>query len=120
MIKLLIVDSVRPMRDLMGVVLRDEPDIAVVGCATSREEALAKLDCCNLVLVSASLTEDAGCNIISHIMAVHPDMKVLVIDVRDAQTGRLAYLAAGAAGFVLEDESIEQLLRKMRSVIAAV
>jgi two-component system invasion response regulator UvrY len=114
-IRLLIVDSVRPMREMMSVVLRDELDIRVVDCADSPEQGIAQLSACNVVLVSASLPRGGAREFIRWVHRVRPEVKVLAIDVPDAQTGVQTYLAAGAADYVLDDESVESLLKKVRA-----
>ena len=115
MIRLLIVDTVRQMREMMSIVLRDELDIRVTGYASSVEQALPQLDDCNVLLVSASLPRNGACELISWVSHARPDVKVVAIDVPDAETGLHAYQAAGAASYVLEDESVESLLTKVRA-----
>ena len=45
MIHVLLVNDIRLMCDVLTAALDDEPDIKVVGCATSLKEALEKLIC---------------------------------------------------------------------------
>lgn len=115
MIRLLIVDPARPMREMMAIVLRDELDIRVVGCAGSVEQALTQLDAGNMILVSASLPQNGACELIIRATHARPNLKILAIDVPDIQTGVNVYLAAGAANYVLEDESVDSLLKKVRA-----
>ena len=112
MIHLLVVDRNLPMREIMRLVLDDERDMRIVGFASDVGEALQQLHRSNVVLVSANLSEAEACQIIS---ALRRDWtRVLAIDVPDQGTGSYAYLAAGATACVLEQDSLDDLVTKVR------
>jgi DNA-binding NarL/FixJ family response regulator len=113
-IRLLVVDRNQTMRDIMRLVLGDEPDMQIAGFASDVEEALRQMDGSNVVLVSASLPENEACEIISAVSRAWT--RVLAIDVPDCGEGAHAYLAAGAAACVLEQESLDELVTKVRAV----
>jgi DNA-binding NarL/FixJ family response regulator len=113
-IRLLVVDRNLTMRDIMRLVLGDERDMSIVGFASNVEEALQQLDRSNVVLVSADLLEAEACQIISAVSREWT--RVLAIDVPDQGTGRYAYLAAGAAACVLEQDTLDDLVTKVRAV----
>ncbi len=102
------------MRDIMRLVLRDEPDMSIVGFASDADEALAQLDRSDVVLVSAELSEAQACEIISAVSRGWT--RVLAIDVADEEAGTLAYLAAGAAACVSEHDTLDDLVTKVRAV----
>jgi DNA-binding NarL/FixJ family response regulator len=112
LIRLLVVDRNQAMRDIMRLVLGDERDMQIVGFASNVEEALQQLDASNVVLVSASLPEDEVCQIITAVSRAWT--RVLAIDV--PEQGAHAYLAAGAAACVLEQESLDDLVARVRAV----
>lgn len=114
MIRLLIVDSGRLMCDAMAAVVKDQPDIAVVGLATHLAAALALVPHCNLALASASLQDDGIFELIQAAGRVTPAVKVLVTGVDEDQV--LRHLECGAAGYVLKEESVEDLLERLRGV----
>jgi DNA-binding NarL/FixJ family response regulator len=113
-IRLLVVDRNRPMCDIMRLVLGDERDMHIVGFASNVEEALQQLDRSNVVLVSANLPEGEACQIISAVSRAWT--RVLAIDVPDQGTGTHAYLAAGAAACVLEQDTLDDLMMTVRAV----
>ena len=116
MIHLLIVDRLQTMCETMVAVLREEPDICVVGVATTPGQGLALLSGCDMVLVTANLPEDGAIDFIHAVSRVDPHKKVLAMDVKDGQSAAAYYMDAGAADCVLENESVEELLSKVRAI----
>ncbi len=114
MIRLLLVDARRSSRDVMLAVLRDEVDMQMAAYAHSGPEALARLGDCNVVVMSASLPVDDVSWLVSEMCRLRPGIKVFTMDVPDAITGDSAYVQAGAAGYILEEEPMSELLRKVR------
>jgi DNA-binding NarL/FixJ family response regulator len=104
------------MRDVMTLVLKQESDMKVVGFASTIEEVVGQLHCCNVVLVSAGLPDSMACEVIETVARVRPRVRVMAIDVRDRQAGVFTYMAAGASDYVLEEDSVDALLAKVRSL----
>jgi two-component system, NarL family, nitrate/nitrite response regulator NarL len=115
MIRVLIVDPVRLMCHVLRAVLEDEIDIEVIGCATSVEEALLQVGRADVHLVSASSNE-AELELIERITMLNPSAKVLAIGLPADKDVILRHLEAGAAGYVLSEDSLERLLDSVRAV----
>jgi DNA-binding NarL/FixJ family response regulator len=115
-IRLLIVDKLRCMCDAMVSILQNEADISVTNVATTMHEALHQLDHCDVVLVSADLPDEGALELIRAATAGHPEVKVIAMDVAGSVAGALRYVKAGAAGYVLEEDSVDELLAKVRAV----
>ncbi|MCA1552802.1 MAG: response regulator transcription factor, partial [Chloroflexi bacterium] len=116
MISLLVVDEVRLMCNVFETVLRNEPDIEVVGCATSVEEALAHVHKANIVLVSTTLPDDGALQLTRAVVKSYAAVKVVVVGLAASKAAILRYIEAGAAGYVLKEDTIDEMLIAIRAV----
>jgi len=114
--KVLIVIESRFMGDIFTEVLDEEPDIVVVGCASSKEGALEILrkNDVDVALVSIQLSNESALELTSTIMDVAPTTKVLVLGLTDNKHHVLKYVEAGAAGYILQDSSVSDLVEAVR------
>lgn len=115
MARVLIVDEVRLSCHVMAQVLAEEPDLEVVGLATSAEEALDHLDECDLMLVSTSLPGNGALELTARALQEKPDLQVLVVGLTNAAPIIIEHIEAGATGYVLRDDSVEELLKSIRA-----
>jgi RNA polymerase sigma factor (sigma-70 family) len=116
MIKVLVVNESLLICSVMGAALRDEPDIEVVGYATSADEALAKAASADVVLVDANLPKEGTVTITEAVSSEQIPANVLVTGVEEAPEGILRYVEAGASGYVLEEVGLDQLIESIRAV----
>jgi two-component system nitrate/nitrite response regulator NarL len=115
MIRILLVNETRLVANVIASVLEDEPDIQVVGTATTAEEALAKAPEADLVLVSTGLPDNDALQVTHAIKEEDPEVKVLILGLTEARERVLHYVEAGAAGYVLKDDSVDEMLRRIRA-----
>jgi DNA-binding NarL/FixJ family response regulator len=115
MIRVLLVNEIRLMSNVIGSVLEDEPDLEVVGGVTSLDEALLLVPESDVVLVSTHLPEDGALKLTSIIAEAHPSVKVLVLGLTETKGQVLQYVEAGADGYVLKDDSVDDLLSRIRA-----
>lgn len=117
MIKLLIVHPTRLISSLLASVLGDEKDIFVTGQAQTVDDALFQLAAtpCQIALVAANLPGDGALRLTEQITAAYPDVKVLVFGLPKAELVILQYVMAGAAGYVLQEVSVERLFDSIRA-----
>lgn len=115
MIRVLLVNEIRLMSNVIGSVLEDEPDPEVVGGVTSLDEALLLVPESDVVLVSTHLPEDGALKLTSTIAEAHPSVKVLVLGLAETKGQVLQYIEAGADGYVLKDDSVGDLLSRIRA-----
>lgn len=113
--RVFIIDHAQSMCDTMARVMAEEPDIELIGGATSIREALPYLHECDLVLVSAELRDDA-LRLIEIVAEDYPAARVVVMDWAESQELLSQYIAAGLAAYSMEDESLADLLETMRAV----
>ncbi len=86
--------AVRPTDDAPRTVARHRPDA---------------------VLVDAASTGSWGPTLVRRILAPADGTPVVVMDVLPRQSDLIAYIRAGASGFVLRDEGVEQLAASIRA-----
>jgi len=115
MIRVLLVNEIRLMSNVIRSVLEEEPDIEVVGGVTSLDEALALASKSDVVLVSTRLPGDGALKLTTAIVEAHPSVKVLVLGLTETKGQVLQYVEAGADGYVLKDDSVDDLLSHVRA-----
>lgn len=118
MIRLIIVHQAHLICSLIASVLSEEPDIYIIGYASTVEDALARLERsnCNMILVAATLPDNGALELTKAVAEQQPAIKVLVIGLPESENMILQYVAAGASGYVLQDVPVEKLLDNVRAV----
>jgi DNA-binding NarL/FixJ family response regulator len=118
-ISVLIADDQRLVRAGFRVILRDEPDMTVVGEAADGQEAikLARELVPTVVLMDIRMPNMDGLAAARVILSGSPS-RVLMLTTFDSDEYVYAALRAGASGFLLKDAPSEQLVAAVRSVAA--
>ena len=114
MINVLIVDKPGLFCHTMRTILQKEDDMTVLGCVTNIDEAQSYLSHSEVVLVSTTFSNEDTLRLIQEISANHR-ARVLVIGVREVTEVILKYVEAGASGYVLQEDSVAELLQKIRA-----
>lgn len=119
-ISVLIADDHALMRSGLRLLLATQDDIRVVGeCGTHQEVLDALRDPAVLVdVVTLDLTMPGGPAgaLISDIIRVHPDTRILVVTMHDDPRYARMALAAGAAGYIVKSAADRELLDAVRTV----
>lgn len=115
-IRILLVHEIRLMCSVVAAVLADEPDIEVIGHATTFDEALVRAPQSDVVLISTRLPDQGALKLTESIARDYPETRVLVLGLAEAEEEILRYVEAGASGYVLKDDSVDELLRNIRAV----
>lgn len=116
MIRTLIVDEHRISGTVLAAVLAEEPDISVVGVATTIDETRDRAHLCDIVIVSTSLSEDIALAVTSLGLSADFEVKTLVMGIPESEEVILRYIEAGASGFALKDDSVESLIETIHAV----
>jgi DNA-binding NarL/FixJ family response regulator len=111
MIRVLIVDSSNLICGMLTTVLNNEPDIEVIGCATTREKALAQSPASDVALVSATLPDNGADDFIRSARVVNPRLKILVVGLAEAKQEAIRHIESGAAGYVYQNDSVAKLVK---------
>jgi DNA-binding NarL/FixJ family response regulator len=113
-IHLFIIDKDRDLGETMTAILGGEPDIAVIGSAVSVDEALPYMGDCDVILVTADLPCDGVLQLARAASALSHGPQVVLMDWARTQEAFLQYAAAGVAAYAAEEDSLDELLTKMR------
>ncbi|MGO8700091.1 MAG: response regulator transcription factor [Limisphaerales bacterium] len=101
-------------------VLKTEPGLTVCGKAGSAEVALRLIPRLkpDLVLVDITLPGMSGLDLIKQLRPAYPQMKLLVISMRDEQLYAARVLRAGGDGYVMKQQDPEEIIAAVRDVLA--
>lgn len=113
-----IVDDEELLRRGLVDMLTRYDDIAVVGTASSAEEALEQITRARpqLVLLDARVAEGAGIAACRALRAAHPELRCLVLTSFDDDEALLAAVLAGAAGYLVKQLGGSGLVDGIRQV----
>jgi DNA-binding NarL/FixJ family response regulator len=117
LIKVLLVIEVRLIANLFVSVLEDEPDMEVTGVVSTLDDALEFLQTrkVDVVLVSVGLPDQDALKLTRNTMDNAPDTKVVVLGLSEEnQQDTLRYIEAGAAGYIVKDSSLHELIEVIR------
>ena len=119
-IRVLVVDDQSMVRAGFRMLLADEEDIEVVAEASNGLEAVGKAAKYNptVVLMDIRMPELDGLEATRRILAADDAARILILTTFDLDEYVYEALQAGASGFVLKDDSPEQLLAAIRTVAA--
>jgi DNA-binding NarL/FixJ family response regulator len=114
-VRVLLVNERRLMGNVIAAVLNDEPDIQVIDSVTDIKDTMEKAPHTDVALISTRLPDQNALRLTEALTENHPDVKVLVLGLAESEAEILQYVEAGACGYVLRDDSVEELLRHIRA-----
>ncbi|MCW9707393.1 response regulator transcription factor [Fodinibius salsisoli] len=120
LIKIVIVEDNRYMREGWSTILDFEPDFVVLDSFESCEEAfdsevIAKA---NIVLMDIELPGMSGIEGVKYLQKEHPDLPVIMATVFDDDKNVFDALCAGAVGYLMKKVSPEDLKQAIRDAEA--
>lgn len=116
-IRVLLVNEIPLMGNVIATALEDEPDIYIVGRVTTPQEALkivqeGEVD---VVLVSTRLPDQGALKLTSAITEAAPSTKVLALGLTEDKKRVLRYVEAGVTGYILKDHTLNELINTVRA-----
>ena len=117
--KILIVDDHALLREGLRSLLSAEPGMSVVGTAEDAESGIAKIDSLNpdVVLTDLAMPETGDVDAIREIRNAHPEVRIIALTFHKEDSYILAALQAGADGYIVKDDSRDELVIAIRSVL---
>jgi two-component system NarL family response regulator len=103
------------MANVIAAALGDEEDIRVIGTATTAERALALAPACDVVLISTRLPDDTALELTHALAQSYPEVNILVLGLAESETEIFQYVEAGAGGYVLNDDSVDEMARNIQA-----
>ena len=117
-IHVMCVDDHRIVREGISVIIDREPDMSVVGTASTGEEAIAvfKRKRPDVTLMDLQLPRMTGLEAIRQIRQEDPAARIIVLTMYQGDEDIHRALAAGAATYLLKDTLSDDLIRFVREV----
>jgi DNA-binding NarL/FixJ family response regulator len=117
--KILIVDDHALLREGLQSLLSAQPGMHVVGTAEDVQSGLSKIAGSHpdVVLSDLAIPESSNVDAIRAIKEAHPDVKVIALTFHREDGYIHAALRAGADGYVLKDDSRDELVLAIGSVL---
>ncbi|MEM8714679.1 MAG: response regulator transcription factor [Cyanobacteria bacterium P01_G01_bin.4] len=118
MIRILIVDDLKTVRQMLRMFVEHQPDMEVIGTAADGDTALEQIAMLqpDVALVDLEMPGTNGLDVVKAAGQNHPNTKILVLTTMDGVDVVSQALQAGAKGYLLKTASEEDLLSAIRSV----
>ena len=122
MIKLVLTDDHKIIREGIRALLTQDASIEVTGEAASGKELLELLahTPADIVLLDISMPEMDGIDTMKLLRKKYPDVKVLVLSMLDDERYVHQMLEVGAAGYLLKDISVNEMQSAIKLVAGGV
>jgi len=116
-IRIIVVEDNRLMREGLRAMLDEQPGLRVVGSLGNGDPILKeKRVRGDVVLLDVGLRSQNSLRLVSAVRASHPSLKIIVMDLAPTQSTLMEYVSAGVSGFVLKDATFANLLHTIREV----
>lgn len=117
--RILLVDDHAVVRFGMARLIEQQPDLEICGEEEEASRALAAVSRLkpDLVIADISLKDSSGLELMRNIKSHNPKLPVLVVSTLDESIHAEAAFRAGALGYVMKSESLEQIIPAIRRVL---
>jgi DNA-binding NarL/FixJ family response regulator len=117
--RILVVDDHPILRRGLSMVIDQEPDLMVAGEAEDAQIALEKIESLkpDIVIVDISLPGVDGIELLKTIKLRYKDLPTLVVSMHDEFLFAERALRAGARGYIMKQEAVENVLIAIRKVL---
>jgi DNA-binding NarL/FixJ family response regulator len=115
-IRLLIVDDHVMIRLGLAALMSDEPDIEIVGEASSGAEAIALFDRLlpDVTIMDGMLPDIHGVEVIRQILEKHPLARIILVSINESAQDIHRAIEAGACGYVSKSQNQDVIVRAVR------
>ena len=116
--RVLIADDHRLIVEGIKRALEDSPDFKVVGAVEGANAGMLNVreTKAHVVLVDAALGNQDSHRLVESVTKEAPETKVIVMDLLPEREDVIAFIKAGASGFIVKDATVADFLRTIRSV----
>ena len=117
-IRLLIVDDHVMIRLGLAALMADEPDVEIVGEASSAADAIRAYDQLlpDVTLMDGMLPDLHGVEATRAILEKHPGARIILVSINESAEDIHRAIEAGVAGYVPKSQNQEVIMRAVRSV----
>jgi len=120
LIKVLLVDDHKIVRDGIKVLLQDETDIEVIGEAENGKHALEKLIeiSPDIMIIDINMPVMNGIDCSRIVAKKYPSVKILALTMLNEQEHIKNMIAAGAGGYILKTSGKHDLVEAIKTVVS--
>lgn len=119
-IRVLLVDDHQVLLDGLRLLLRNVPDIVVVGIAQNGRCLLEKLATdpqqADLILMDIEMPEMDGIEATAHVKKLYPQLKVIMLTMKEDFSAVDDAVAQGADGFISKNNGQKEIITAIRQV----
>ena len=117
--KILVVDDHPLVREWLGNLIQQQPDLIVCSETESAPSALSTVAAAkpDLVIVDINLKNSSGIELIKSLKESHPKVPVLVLSMHDESLYAERVFRAGARGYVNKRETAQKVVEAIRRVL---
>jgi DNA-binding NarL/FixJ family response regulator len=117
--KILVVDDHPLVREWLGNLIQQQPDLIVCSETESAPSALSTVATAkpDLVIVDINLKNSSGIELIKSLKESHPKIPVLVLSMHDESLYAERVFRAGARGYVNKRETAQKVVEAIRRVL---
>ncbi|MEM1178358.1 MAG: response regulator transcription factor [Acidobacteriota bacterium] len=118
-VRVLLADDHALFRQSLRAVLDAEPDLEVVGDADTEGAVVPQVESLrpDVVLLDVSLGEGDGLRVAAAVRAAHPEVRILMLSMHNQPHLAEQALDRGADGYALKEDTIDDLVYAIRSVL---
>ena len=121
LIKIVVVDDMKDLRDYFKKILNAEQDMQVVGEAENAAEAVEVINNTkpNVVLLDIQMETDcAGLEIIPTILNIDKDIKIIIITMHDDDEMMFEAFGMGATDYIIKNSDSEYIVSQIREIFS--
>ena len=120
--KILLIEDNRILRDGIKTIINAEADLRVVADSSGNHDTLlqARNIKPQVMLIDLGLRNENGLQIVKIMSTELPSVKIIGMGLIPTQLDIVEFVEAGAAGFILKDATIEEVLGTIRAVARGV
>jgi DNA-binding NarL/FixJ family response regulator len=117
--RVMIVEDHPVFRHGLMQLVNQQPDLVACGEADNTHSALALVASLkpDMAIVDLALKKSLGIELIKDIKVQHPSLPVLVLSMHDETLYTERALRAGARGYIMKDEPVDEILLAIRRVV---
>jgi DNA-binding NarL/FixJ family response regulator len=117
--RVIIVDDHPPMRKGLAQLINQEPDLHTCGEAGNIPEALQVVESLkpDVIMVDLVLKDTSGLDLIKDLKKRFPSLPVLVLSMQNESVYAERALRAGARGYIMKEETTENVVEALRQVL---
>jgi DNA-binding NarL/FixJ family response regulator len=117
-IKIFLIEDNRLLRDGIKAIINKQADLKIVAATGGNHDTLLQIRTLKpqVILMDLGLRGENGLRVVATLSKEMPQIKVIGMGLIPSQLDIIEFVEAGAAGFILKDATIEDILGTIRSV----